>query len=153
MTRFLLVLGLSAVAYAAAGSQTQQAAPTVAELKLKADLTSAVTTTAIYSQLTLSAKKAAGQWIITVSPEGVGWTPPRIDTYEHAEATIVESWYDENNNLLGNLAQQQMFKRVDPTGPAIYAMPLPNASGAIRLRFTVRDAINGNMGTLDLREF
>jgi hypothetical protein len=151
MTKFMRALGLCAALHAASVAQAQQ--PTPAELKLKADLASAVTTTAIYSRLTLSAKKVAGQWIITVAPEGVGWTPPRIDTYEHAEATVVESWYDRNNRLLGNLAQQQVFKRVDPTGPAIYAIQLPDATGAIRLRFTVRDAINGNMGTLDLREF
>jgi hypothetical protein len=138
------------------GMDAQQAPPhepTAAELRLKTDLASAVTTTAIYSKLTLSAKKVAGQWIITVAPEGIGWIPPRIDTYEHSEATVVESWYDANNKLLGNLAQQQVFKRVDPTGPAIYAMQLPDTAGAIRLRFTVRDATNGNMGTLDLRNF
>jgi hypothetical protein len=152
MTRSIRALGLCAFIALMSGAQTPQQ-PTPADLKLKAELASAVTTTAIYSKLTLSAKKAPGQWIITVAPKGVGWTPPRIDTYEHAEATVIESWYDENNNLLGNLAQQQMFKRVDPNGPAIYAMPLPEITGAIRLRFTVRDAINGNMGTLDLREF
>jgi hypothetical protein len=153
MTKLLRAIALCGIAYAVAGAQTQQAAPTAADLKLKADLTSAVTTTAIYSKLTLTARKAAGQWILTVAPEGVGWTPPRIDTYEHAEATVVESWYDENNKLLGNLAQQQMFKRVDPTGPAIYAMPLPDTTGAIRLRFTIRDVFSGNMGTLDLHDF
>jgi hypothetical protein len=153
MTKFFCAIGLCAFISFMASSQTSQQAPTPAELKLKADLASAVTTTAIYSKLSLSVKKAAGQWIITVGPEGVGWTPPRIDTYEHAEATVVESWYDANNRLLGNLAQQQVFKRVDPTGPAIYAMQLPDTTGAVRLRFTVRDAINGNMGTLDLHEF
>jgi hypothetical protein len=65
----------------------------------------------------------------------------------------VVGWYDADGKLMGNLAQEQMFKRVIVDGDAVYSMNVTVPKGAVRLRFVVRDALNGHMGTLDLTTF
>jgi hypothetical protein len=121
---------------------------------LKSDLQKALLTTESFDALHVkAAKTATGLWVLNVAPDGIGWGSGTTDTSQHSEATVVVGWYDADGKLMGNLAQEQMFKRVIVDGDAVYSMNVTVPKNAMRLRFVVRDALNGHMGTLDLTTF
>jgi hypothetical protein len=121
---------------------------------LKSDLQAALTTTQSFDALRMkAAKTATGLWVMTVAPEGIGWGTGTKDGTQHSEATVAVGWYDADGKLMGNLAQEQIFKRVIVDGDAVYSMRVQVPPGAVRLRFVVRDALNGHMGTVDLTTF
>jgi hypothetical protein len=83
----------------------------------------------------------------------VGWSDADADGTQHAEATLAAGWYDSKNKLIGHVAREETFKRTGPNGGASYTLPVVMPGGAARLRFVVRDALNGHMGTVDVTKF
>ena len=121
---------------------------------LKSDLQVALTTAKCFDALQVTAAKTAtGLWVLNVASAGVGWGNAANDGVQHSEATVAVGWYDAEGKLMGNLAQEQTFKRVIVDGDAVYSMPVQVPKAAVRLRFVVRDALNGHMGTVDLTTF
>jgi hypothetical protein len=124
------------------------------QANLKLDLSNALLSTISYNGLNVTAKKMeSGTWVLNVAPNGIGWTSGTTDASEHAEATVAAGWYDAKGKLLGHVAREEIFKRVIVNGDAVYTLPVEPPAGAARLRFVVRDAINGHMGTVDLSKF
>jgi hypothetical protein len=148
----LLVAG---IALGTAGAQQADVVQsTGVTATLKSDLQAALTTTQSFDSLRVkAAKTATGLWVLNVSPEGIGWGSGAKDGAQHSEATVAVGWYDADGKLMGNLAQEQIFKRVIVDGDAVYSMRVQVPPGAVRLRFVVRDALNGHMGTVDLTTF
>lgn len=125
-----------------------------AQANLKLDLSNALLSAISYNGLSVTAKKTgSGAWVLNVAPNGVGWTSGTTDSSQHAEATVAAGWYDVKGKLLGHVAREEIFKRVIENGDAVYTLPAEPTAGAVRLRFVVRDAINGHMGTVDLSKF
>jgi VWFA-related protein len=121
---------------------------------LKLDLSAALTTTISYNGLTLSAiKTSGGAYQIQVAENGIGWSDPGPDGAQHAEATIAAGWYDSKNKLLGHVIREETFPRGNSNAGASFMLPLELPAGAGRLRFVVRDAYNGHMGTVDITKF
>jgi VWFA-related protein len=132
--------------------KTMKAKQVAANLKL--DLSAALTTTISYNGLAITAEKSAkGGYTIHVAENGVGWSDAGADGGQHTEATVAAGWYDNKNKLLGHAAREEIFKRVGPNDGAIYTLPVEIPAGTVRVRFVVRDALNGHMGTVDLTKF
>jgi hypothetical protein len=72
---------------------------------------------------------------------------------QHTEATVAAGWYDSRNKLIGHVAREETFKRLGPNDGATFTLPADVPGGLTRLRFVVRDALNGHMGTVDLTKF
>jgi hypothetical protein len=148
-----LVLSAGASAQVATDQSAGKAAGPVAS-DLQADIERALFSAAGFDGLTVKAQKTAnGLWVLTVAPSGVGWNSGTTDTFEHSEATVAVGWFDAAGKLMGNLAQEQNFRRTIPGGDAVYSMHVEVPAGAVRVRFVVRDALNRHMGTVDLTQW
>jgi len=51
------------------------------------------------------------------------------------------------------VAHEETFNRGKPNEGASFTLAIPLPPEAVRLRFVVRDALNGNMGTFDVTKF
>jgi VWFA-related protein len=119
---------------------------------LQLDLSAALTSTMSYNGLAVSAAKGKdGVWVVSVGEQGIGWSEPGPNGEQHAEATVAAGWYDAKGKLLGHVARELTCARGD--GGARFSLPVAGTGGAVRLRFVVRDAVNGRMGTVDLAKF
>ncbi len=120
---------------------------------LKLDLSAALTTTVSYNGLTISAVRAgAGTYMIHVANAGIGWFGNNGTNAQHAEATVAAGWYDARGKLLGHAAEEQ-FAPQRPDLGADFKLQIQLPPRVARLRFVVRDAFNGRMGTCDLSGF
>jgi VWFA-related protein len=121
---------------------------------LKLDLSAALTTTISYNGLSVVATKSAvGTYAIQVAENGIGWSDPGADGTQHAEATVAAGWYDSKDKLLGHVIREEIFPRGDSNAGASFTLPIALPSNVARVRFVVRDAFNGHMGTVDVTKF
>ena len=120
---------------------------------LALDLSQALTTTISYNGLSVTAAKGkAGEYTIHVTDEHLSWSDPGPDGAEHSEATVAAAWYDSKGKLLGHVAREETAPRGAGNTGAAFTLPLPSVpSNAVRIRFVVRDALSGHMGTVDLK--
>jgi VWFA-related protein len=129
--------------------------PKLARNQLELDLSSAVNSAISYNGLLVSAAKtASGGYELRVKPAAMEWRAAN-GTTEQTEATVMAAWYDGKGKLLGHAAKELTATRPAGTEPAkapdaIFAFAAAIPPGYARLRFVVRDAVNGRMGTVDL---
>jgi len=119
---------------------------------LALDLSQALTSTITYNGLVVSAQKVkSGEYAIHVTDENLTWSPPAADGMEHAEATVAAGWYDSKGKIQGHVAREETAIRGAANTGATYTLPLPNMpSNVTRMRFVIRDALSGRMGTVDI---
>jgi VWFA-related protein len=128
------------------------AAQVAANLKL--DLSAALTTMISYNGLNVAAAKSAnGSYTIEVAARGIGWSDPGPDGAQHTEATVAAGWYDSKGKLLGHVIREETFSRGSSDGGASFTLPADLPGEVARVRFVVRDAFNGHMGTVDVTRF
>ena len=121
---------------------------------LKLDLSAALTTTISYNGLSVTATKAAnGSYGIQVAENGLGWSDPGPNGSQHAEATVAAGWYDSRGKLLGHVIREQTSPRGDNNAGASFTLPVDLPHNVARVRFVVRDAFSGHMGTVDVTKF
>jgi hypothetical protein len=126
---------------------------------LELDLSAALTTTISYNGLTVTAEKTAPtkggntEYTLHVAENGIAWSAPDTNGAQHAEATVAAAWYDSRGKLLGHTAREQTFPRGPANDGATFHLQVPLPGGQSRLRFVVRDALNGDMGTVDVTKF
>ena len=121
---------------------------------LQLDLSAALTTTISYNGLDIAATKSAnGVYQIHVAETGINWSDPGPDGGQHTEATIAAGWYDSKNKLLGHVIREETFPRGSGNAGANFILPVELPNNVVRLRFVVRDVLNGHMGTVDLTKF
>ena len=121
---------------------------------LKLDLSAALTTTISYNGLTVAATKSANTtYMIEVAGQGIGWSDPGPDGAQHTEATVAAGWYDSKGKLLGHVIREETFPRGGNNAGATFTLPVDLPGGVARVRFVVRDAFNGHMGTVDVTKF
>jgi VWFA-related protein len=115
------------------------------------DLSSALTSKVAYNGLSISvARVADGQYAIQVADDGLAWSGVDQVSSQHAEATVGAGWYDSRGRLLGHVFREETFPHGDIGAGATFTLPVALPADAIRLRFLVRDAFNGHMGTVDV---
>jgi VWFA-related protein len=121
---------------------------------LELDLSAALTTTLSYNGLTVTAEKTGkNDYMLHVAEKGIAWSAPDANGAQHTEATIAAAWYDSRGKLLGHTAREQTFPRGPANDGATFHLQVPLPGGQSRLRFVVRDAMNGDMGTADVTKF
>jgi VWFA-related protein len=121
---------------------------------LKLDLSAALTTTISYNGLSVAATKSSnGTYAIKVAENGIGWSDPGPDGTQHTEATVAAGWYDSKGKLIGHVLREETFPRGQNNAGANFTLPIALPSGIVRVRFVVRDAFNGHMGTVDVTNF
>ncbi len=119
---------------------------------LQLDLSAALTTTIAYNGLDVKATKTgADLYSLHVQESGVAWSEPNANGEQHAEATVAAAWYDAKGKIIGHVAREQTFSRGKANDGATFSLPVSLPSNAVRLRFVVRDALNGHMGTFDIK--
>jgi VWFA-related protein len=120
---------------------------------LELDLSSALSSKISYNGLDVTAEKGSGNdWTIHVKGSGIGWSDPSGGT-RHAEATVLAGWYDAKGRLVGHIAREETESRVSGSLMETFTLPVRMPSGVVRLRFIVRDAFNGHIGTFDVTRF
>jgi VWFA-related protein len=121
---------------------------------LKLDLSAALTTTVSYNGLSVTATKLSdGSYAIKVAEKGLGWSEPGPDGKQHSEATVGAGWYDGKGKLVGHVIREQTYPRGDDNAGASFTLPVALPNNITRIRFVVRDAFNGHMGTVDVTKF
>jgi VWFA-related protein len=119
---------------------------------LRLDLSSALTSTMNYNGLAVTAEESAGGiYTVTVAEQGIGWSDAAPDGSQHEEATVAAAWYDAKGKVLGHVARELISVRRPGSAGASFQLPVAVTGGAVRLRIVVRDAVNGKMGTVDLK--
>lgn len=123
---------------------------------LALDLSQALTSSISYNGLDVTAEKgsAAGSWTISVKGNGIGWSDPDANGAQHEEATVGAAWYDAKGKILGHVFHEETSPRpADPNAPDAFPLQFTLPAGVTRIRFVVRDALNGHMGTADVTQF
>ena len=130
--------------------------PKQAAAQLRLDLSSAVNSAIPYNGLAVKATKVGANYVVQVESAGLDWHAV-AGGKESTEATVVAAWYDAKDKLLGHVGKELTSVRTPPAdalkpGSAAFVLPLAvPATGVARVRFLVRDAANGKMGTVDLK--
>ena len=130
--------------------------PRQAANQLKLDISSAVNSAISYNGLDIQATRGPGDYSLAVGAGHLDWTPVDNQT-QRAEATVIAAWYNAKGKLLGHAGKELVVTRpadTDPDHPgdATFVLPLqPLPGDATRLRFVVRDAVSGRMGTADVK--
>jgi len=119
---------------------------------LQLDISGALTTQISYNGLDVKAtKSAADEYTLAVTGSGIGWSDPGPNGEQHEEATLAAGWYDVKNKLIGHIAREETCARPADNGGCTYKLPVTLTGKAVRLRFVVRDALNGRIGTADVK--
>jgi len=119
---------------------------------LELDISGALTTQISYNGLDVRAvKSGADEYSLTVTGNGIGWSEPGPNGEQHEEATVAAGWYDAKNKLIGHVARELVCARPANGDGCTYKLPVTLAGKPVRLRFVVRDALNGRMGTADVK--
>ncbi len=128
-------------------------APKQAKAQLELDLSSAVNSAIAYNGLEVKATHVGAVWVIQVKPAGLDWRSVNAHT-ESTEVTVMAAWYSDKGKLLGHSGKEMTASRAgdaDSSKSAVFSVPAPVTGDAARLRFVVRDASNGHMGTVDVK--
>ncbi|SNS21686.1 VWFA-related domain-containing protein [Granulicella rosea] len=137
---------------ASTANPTVGEAPKQAKAQLQMEISNAVNSAISYNGLGVTAVKAGADYTLTVKGAGLEWKMVDEKT-ERTEATVIAAWYGgkDGMKLLGHAGKELLATRpVGSAGDATLTMPLVVPPGATRLRFVVRDAVNGRMGTADI---
>lgn len=120
---------------------------------LELDFSSALQTAMDYNGLDVTAQGHRGSvWTLHVSGKGIGWRDPAGIGPQVEEATVAAGWYDAKGKLVGHVVREETATR-DRSSSAAFSLSVLLPPGVARLRFVVRDAYNGHMGTLDITHF
>jgi hypothetical protein len=134
------------------GEDTPDPPPTPSQplpTRIKFDMLSAAKTQLPYNGITVHAARATGGFILSIDREQLTWTAQAAQS-RRAELTIVAAFFNSHNKLLVSKAME-LKRTVQRSIPPEMSMTLPLMlpPGAVRVRFVVRDATSGALGTAD----
>jgi VWFA-related protein len=159
--------------YPEADNANNMAADTTLDAKqrtgmLQLELSEAALSTLAYNGLAITVQKSANKktWRLTIASKGLTWSP-QADGSQSTEITALAVAFDDSRNnskgkyrtigkskMLGHIAHELTGERKanDPASDAAtFELPVVIPSGTSRLRFVVRDAVSGKIGTFDLK--
>ena len=102
----------------------------------------------------MTAVKGGAGYTLTVKGNGPDWKIVDGKT-ESTEQTVIAAWYGgkDGMKLLGHSGKELIATRpLGTAGDATLTLPVAVPAGAVRLRFVVRDAVNGRIGTVDIQK-
>lgn len=125
---------------------------------LELDLSSAATSTLPYNGLAITAQKTSDPkiWQVSVATKDLSWTS-LPNGMLHAEVTAMSVAYDGNTKsikILGHLARElEQTRKANEAAPATvtFLVPVELPDTTKRLRFIMRDAVSGHLGTADAK--
>jgi VWFA-related protein len=143
--------------YFAAG-ETVDAAPPDAKkpsTQLKFDIASAAKTTLVYNGLKVDARKAKNGYLLAVEAIGLQWNE-QPDGSKTAEVTVMAVFYNAKDKELGQHAaelKEELGKddKIVPGAQVGFSFPVTLPFGTDRVRFVVRDAATGTLGSADAK--
>ena len=132
---------------------------------LQMEMSQAALSAMSYNGLSLAAQKSADskQWQINVDAKDLSWTPAPGGT-QVAEVTAMAVAFDDRGNgggakshagakskMLGHVSRElQSERKADSVaGATTFQLPVDIPAGTTRMRFILRDAVSGKIGTLD----
>jgi len=130
-------------------------APKQARDQVVMEISNAVNSAISYNGLDVKAVKVGDQYVLKVKGSGLEWSA--IDAAkERTEVSIIAAWYTDKDKLLGHSGKELTATRALGTSPndtseAAFALPVAVTGNPTRLRFVVRDAVNGRIGTVDVK--
>jgi VWFA-related protein len=125
---------------------------------LELDLSTAATSTLPYNGLTVTAQKTSDPklWQVSVPAKELSWTT-QAGGEQKAEVTAMSVAYDGNTksiNILAHAAREltSIHNSGDAASGAVtFQVPVELPDGTKRLRFILRDAVSGHLGTADAK--
>ena len=120
---------------------------------LKFDLISAAKTRLRYNGITVRAEKTSGGYTLSLARSQLKWVQQPAGS-SVAEMTIIIASYNDRDKLLQSQAIELKQTMNPPPGARIppelkLVLPLSPSPATDRVRFVVRDAISGVIGTAD----
>ena len=136
-----------AVAVVAANTAKQQ------PKQLKFDLLNAARTTMVYTGLHTNAARAKNGYSLLVTAKDLHWET-QGDGTRQSEVTVVAVCYDAKGKELAQHAAElkeviEATDRIDTGAKVGFAFPMTASAKTARIRFVVRDADTGTMGSVD----
>jgi len=121
---------------------------------LRHDFTLTATSPLTFNGLAVSVQKDPDKqnWLVTIGNKDISWTPQSNGDLQ-AEFTAVAVALNGKNKLLAQTAHEKIsdHKADKPTPESIvFQMPTETPVGTTRIRFIVRDAVSGKIGTADV---
>jgi hypothetical protein len=122
--------------------------------QLQFDLVSAARTKLAYNGLTVKAKQTPEGYKVLVGSRGLNWTR-QPDNSQLAEVTVMVVFFNGKDKELKSSAlemKEKVAADIQTQGSAVvsFAVPIEAPREAERVRFVVRDAGSGVLGTADL---
>jgi len=108
-----------------------------------------------YSALNTSMDRGLGDIInLKVDAGDLTWTPTKDGKFR-AEITMLNVAFNAKNKILGH-ASDELFALApseikNPTQKVIFKVHMPQPVGTNRIRFIVRDAVSGKLGTVETK--
>ncbi len=129
--------------------------PKQANNQLRMEISSAVNSAITYNGLDVKAVKSGDGYVLEVKGKDLDWTSLDAEK-QKTEVTVIAAWYSSKNQLLGHAGKELVATRAVPedaaTGSdATFTVPVALTGNPVRLRFVVRDAVNGRIGTVDVK--
>jgi VWFA-related protein len=120
---------------------------------LEFDLSAAATSTLSYNGLAVTAQKGSdpGVWQVSVAAKDLSWA--QNGHAPHAEVTAMSVTYDAKNKMLTHTARElTASQNAAATSPdtVTFQVPVQIPGDAKRIRFIIRDAVSGHIGTADV---
>ena len=117
------------------------------------DLLSAGGSHLVYSALNVSAHPDTNGYVVSVEARDLTWTP-QPDGTRTAEVSIVGAAFDAKDKSLAQVAKE-LKERIHPTDDTLHAqitfkVAFITPPTTKRIRFVVRDAVAGAIGSVDL---
>ena len=126
-------------------------APKQAKAEIRMELSNAVLSALTYNGLEVKAVKVGGQYVLLVKGGGLAWKGLDGEK-ERTEVSVIAAWYTDKGKLIGHSGKELVATRTSGSdGDGNFAMPVVVTGSPARLRFVVRDAANGRIGTVDLK--
>ena len=127
--------------------------PKTQSREFKFDLTSAANSRLIYTGLRVGARPIPGGYNVQVEAADLQWQPGD-EGKRRAEVSILAVAFNSKDRAVVQDAQEfkeQILDTQDVKGSLVgFKVPLDVSGGVTRLRFVVRDAATGNMGSFDM---
>jgi VWFA-related protein len=127
--------------------------PKTESRELEFDLLSAGGSHLVYTGLHVTAAKEGNGYRVFVDAGDLRWTPQENGT-QLAEVSIVGAAFNSKDKVLRQDAEEfkERIRDTDqPNGKQVnFRFAMPVSSGASRIRFVVRDAVTGKIGSVDL---
>jgi len=135
---------------------------------LELDLSQAALSILAYNALTVTAQKTADPhvWQISVPSANLAWTPQPNGQLSTEVTAMAVSFNDSGNGLKGKYRTTNKSKILahtahefqsakkpeeDAVNTVLFQLPVDTPSGTTRIRFILRDAITGKIGTIDIK--